>query len=300
MTKPELPTPPCSGRHAPTILYEALQKPSNPIEIPTRRRPILSPTFSPINRPLSPELIFEMSPINSSSTDSIFLSDCNAHYYPFVQRSLKSRPTPSMSTSKSPPFMYPFPRPTAHHKQQVKPDNITRSQSPKFFSSSALPISCSLSKSMPYQERHSIDHTPQYHCLTSAFESELENSVSENRSQVGLFSAPSSRGRTRHRSSKSGHVSALGSPPSVRIHSQRGLALISRPQVSPPSLLLCGDARKLVLDDTSSKEVEPVLEAEVGLFDIGFGKHLMRTEDEKHVSVGRSRVVSSVQVSYGT
>jgi hypothetical protein len=39
---------------------------------------------------------------------------------------------------------------------------------------------------------------------------------------------------------------------------------------------------------------------EVNMFDIGFGKHLMRrTEDEKRVRVGRASVVSSVQGSFG-
>src|ERR1700685_141409 len=97
--KPELPALHRSGHHASTILYEAPHKPSNPIEIPTQQRHILSPTFTPINRPLSPELIFEMSPVNSSSTESFFPSDYNPHYYPFVHRSLKNRNTTSTPTS---------------------------------------------------------------------------------------------------------------------------------------------------------------------------------------------------------
>lgn len=45
--------------------YAIHNKPSTPIEIPRRCRPILSVSSSPIGRPMSPELLFEMSPITS-------------------------------------------------------------------------------------------------------------------------------------------------------------------------------------------------------------------------------------------
>jgi hypothetical protein len=77
--------------------------------------------------------------------------------------------------------------------------------------------------------------------------------------------------------------------------------LISRGQISPPPLLLQGNRRRLVLEDTLLKDVEPALQAKVNPFDIGFGKHIMRrTEDEKRVKMGRSKFVSSVQGSFGT
>lgn len=41
-----------------------------PIEIPTRRRPIVSPLTSPVERQFSPDLLFEMSPITSEYSPS--------------------------------------------------------------------------------------------------------------------------------------------------------------------------------------------------------------------------------------
>ena len=283
MFKAELPTPPHSFCPAPTILYDAPHKPSKPIEIPTRPRHLLSPTFSPLNRPLSPELIFEMSPINSTSTDSLSPSDYN--FYPFVHRSLKNRTSTSTSTSKTPPFMYPFPRPPAHHKRQVKPNHLAVPQSPKSFPSSAIPFSCSLHRKRSCQESLSIDcPPPQQYCLTSAFESDLENSFPEYQPQIGSFSAPTSplsRGRTRGRSSMCNHVPAMHSPTSIPIHSQR-VVLTSRSPKSPRPLLLHSSGRGLTLDDISSEEEEPALEKEITSF--GFENYLMRrTEDEKRV-----------------
>ena len=302
MTIIDLPTSPRSGCHASTILFEAPYKPSKPIEIPTRRRHGFPPALSPVNRPLSPELIFEMSPINSSSTDSFFSSDYHAHYSSFVHRSYKYRTAESASASKSPPFMYPFPRPSAHyrHNRPIKPDRLVVSQSPESFPSSAIPLFCSTNKSETQPSQHSIDDSPlQHHCLTSAFEDDLENS-SECQSQACTSSAStSSRGRSRHRSSVYDRAVALASPESIYVR-PRGRALVSRSQLSPPPLLPQGGGRKSCFEGLSSKDdVGPALE-EVNMFDIGFGKHLMRrTEDEKRVRVGRASVVSSVQGSFG-
>lgn len=44
--------------------------PSVPIEIPTRRRPIVSPLTSPVERQFSPDLLFEMSPVTSEFSPS--------------------------------------------------------------------------------------------------------------------------------------------------------------------------------------------------------------------------------------
>lgn len=297
MTIIDLPTPPRSGCHAPTILFEAPYKASNPIEIPARRRHVLLPALSPINRPLSPELIFEMSPINSSTTDSFFSSDYNAHYSPFVHRSYKNRTAESASTSRSPPFMYPFPRPPAHHHyaRQVRSDCLAAPQSPDSFPSSIARFSCSMNKN----QAPPIDDFPlQQHCLTSAFEDDFENS-SECQSQVCTSSASaSSRGRSRHRSSVHARASALASPESI-YGRPRVRAVVSRSQLSP-QILPNGDGRKFCFEGLPSKDTEPTPEEEVDTFDVGFGKHLMmRTRDEKRVKVGRASVVSSERGSLG-
>ncbi|KIM78499.1 hypothetical protein PILCRDRAFT_824404 [Piloderma croceum F 1598] len=300
MTVIDLPTPPHSGCHAPTILFEAPYKASNPIEIPARRRHVLLPALSPINRPLSPELIFEMSPINSSATDSFFSSDYNTHYSPFVHRSYKNRTAESASTSRSPPFMYPFPRPPAHHHytRQVRPDRLAASQSPDTFPSSTARFSCSMNMNQALPS--SNDDSPlQPRCLTSAFEDDFENS-SECQSQVctSSASASSSRGRSRRRSSVYARASTLASPESI-YGCPRGRAVVSRSQLSP-QILPNGDGRKFCFEGLSSKDAEPTSEGGVNKFDVGFGKHLMmRTRDEKRVKVGRASVVSSERGSLG-
>ena len=290
MTVIDLPTPPHSGCHAPTILFETPYKASNPIEIPARRRHVLLPALSPTNRPLSPELIFEMSPINSSTTDSFFSSDYNAHYSPFVHRSYKNRAAESASTSRSPPFMYPFPRPPAHHHytRQVRQDRLAASQSPDTFPSSTARFSCAMNRNQA--PPGSIDDSSlQQHRLTSAFEDDFENS-SECQSQVCTSSASaSSRGRSR---SVYARPSVLASPESI-YGRPRGRAAVSRSQLSP-QILPNG------FEGLPSKDTKPTPEGEVNMFDVGFGKHLMtRTRDEKRVKVGRASVVSSECGSLG-
>lgn len=293
MTKSELSH---SGRPASIDIHETPYKASTPIKIPTRQRHILAPALSPIKRPLSPELIFEMSPINSSSIDPFFSSDYHAHYSPFVHRSLKSRAVISASASRSPPFMYPFPRPPAqHHCQQIKSDHLAPLQSPESFPSSAIPLSCAFNQNQGRPKRCSMDYSPlQHQCLTSAFEDDFENSP-EYQSQVCASPASvCSRGRSRRRSNVFDRASALTSPP-LYGH-PRDRALVSRSQLSP-QLISQVSGKRSCLDDLTPMDA---LEAEVNLFDIGFGRHLMRrTEDEKRVRVGRTRAVSSVQASFG-
>jgi len=302
MTVIDLPTPPPSGCHAPTILFEAPHKASDPIEIPARRRHVLLPALSPTNRPLSPELIFEMSPINPSTTDSFFSSDYNTHYSPFVHRSYKNRTVESASTSRSPPFMYPFPRPPAHHHytRQVRPDRLaTSAQSPDSFPSSTARFSCSMNQNQA--PPCFINDPPfQQHRLTSAFEDDFENSL-ECQSQVCMSptsTCSSSRGRSRHRSSVYARASALASPESI-YGRPRGRAVVPRSQLSP-QILPNGDGRRFCFEGLPSKDTGPTLEGEVNMFDAGFGKHMMmRTRDEKRVKVGRASVVSSERGSLG-
>ncbi|KAF9463004.1 hypothetical protein BDZ94DRAFT_1259853 [Collybia nuda] len=72
-------------------LHHAIHnRPSTPIEIPSRRRPLVS-TSSPIRRPMSPELLFEMSPIISEFPSP-----------PTYTLGLREPREPE-------PFLYPFP-----------------------------------------------------------------------------------------------------------------------------------------------------------------------------------------------
>ena len=70
------------------VFFHSRRKPSTPIEIPRRGRPFVSPLVSPIDQPKSPDLIFDMSPISSSSpfNHSIPLSTSNNlnDHTPFV------------------------------------------------------------------------------------------------------------------------------------------------------------------------------------------------------------------------
>lgn len=49
------------------ISFHPRRKPSTPIEIPKRGRPFVPPLVSPIGEPISPDLIFEMSPLSPVS-----------------------------------------------------------------------------------------------------------------------------------------------------------------------------------------------------------------------------------------
>jgi len=49
------------------ISFHSRCKPSTPIEIPKRRKPLVSPLISPVDQPGSPDLIFDMSPISPIS-----------------------------------------------------------------------------------------------------------------------------------------------------------------------------------------------------------------------------------------
>jgi hypothetical protein len=296
MTKQELPTPPLSGHQEPTILHEPLYSVSKPIKIPTRQRRLLSPTHSPKNRPLSPELVFEMSPINSSSIDSFFPTDYSGYYSQLVHRSLKNRTAVSASTSRSPPFMYPFPRLSAHyHSRHVKQDHFVPSRSPESFPSSTIPLSRTLNPNQTNPKPHSIDQSP-LQCLTSAFEDDFENSPEYQLQSCTLSASASSRGRSRYRSNVFDRSSALASPVSIYIH-PRGRAPVSRPHGSPTQHVLQGE-QQLCSEDLPHNDVEPISEKEINISDIRFENHLMRrTKDEKRVKVGRARVFSSINVS---
>lgn len=261
----ELPTPPRSGNQIPSIDHTMQYKASTPIKIPTRSRPVLYPTFSPVNRPLSPELIFDMSPVNLSS-DSFLFSDFNSRYSPFVHRTLKSKAV-SSSTSKSPPFMYPFPRPSAHKKT----DHFAPLQSPK---SSSSPLFSSTKRLVADRQTHS---QLQRHCLTSAFEDDFENSPESHMSRVFA-----NRGRSR-RYSVSDRFSALASPAVIQSVDQKL-------PPSPPSTL-SGDYESCLDGPPSTEsalEKQAFADPNVNPFDIVFKKHLMRrTEQEKRV--GRAK-----------
>ncbi|KAF8798853.1 hypothetical protein BYT27DRAFT_6880806 [Phlegmacium glaucopus] len=72
------------------ITFHSRRKPSTPIEIPKRRRPIVSPLISPLDQPKSPDLIFDMSPISPISPSpfnhTIPLSTSNkmSNHGPFI------------------------------------------------------------------------------------------------------------------------------------------------------------------------------------------------------------------------
>lgn len=276
----EIPTPPRSGNHIPSIDHAITYKASTPIKIPTRSRPVLSPTFSPVNRPLSPDLIFDMSPVNLSS-DSFLSSDLNSRYSPFVHRTLKSK-TASASTSKSPPFMYPFPRPSTHYLHAK--DHFAPRQSPK---SSSSPLFCSSKKLVTDRQTQ----TPlQRHCLTSAFEDDFENSPDSHTKCVFT-----DRGRSR-RLNVSDRFSALASPASIQ---SRDRMLVSQPPFPTPSR---SKTYESCLEGAPSAEsasaMEALMDANVNPFEIGFRRHLMkRTEQEQRVAVGRTRAVASMKVS---
>jgi hypothetical protein len=222
-----------------------------------------------------------MSPVNLPS-DSFLSSDFNTRYSPFVHRTLKSKAT-SGSTSKSPPFMYPFPRPSTHH-MHIKPDPFAPLQSPK---SSSSPLFCSSKRSITDRQTQS---PLQRHCLTSAFEDDFENSPRSHATCV--FAA---RGRSR-RFSASEKVSALASPAPIPF---RDRALVSQP-LFPPSGRP-GNCEKYLEDLPSTESVhatEAFTDPNVNPFDIGFRKHLMRrTDQEKRVVVGRTKAVASMKVS---
>jgi hypothetical protein len=95
------PLTPQSAHHGYRISGKTQHRPSTPIEIPTRRKAIILPIHnSPIRRPASPELIFEMSPVSSDFPSS-------AHY-PFSFSA-------SQNTNEREPFMYQFPIPSTRY-----------------------------------------------------------------------------------------------------------------------------------------------------------------------------------------
>lgn len=86
----ELPT----VKSASNLHYLIRNRPSTPIEIPTRRRAVMSPIHSsPTGRPTSPEMIFEMSPVASEFPSS-------AQFLGF---------SASQMYNDQDPFMYHFP-----------------------------------------------------------------------------------------------------------------------------------------------------------------------------------------------
>ncbi|KAK0464719.1 uncharacterized protein EV420DRAFT_1060673 [Desarmillaria tabescens] len=82
------------------------RRPTTPIEIPSRRKQALSPHLSPIRDQMSPELLFEMSPLISDLSPSA--------NYPL-------RPS-SMHNSKDPePYLYRFPVFSPHRFKSMHP-----------------------------------------------------------------------------------------------------------------------------------------------------------------------------------
>lgn len=84
-----------SNAHStPEIQYLPRTKPSTPIEIPSRQKTIVSSyLLSPVGRPTSPELVFEMSPISPNFSSP-------SHYLGF---------SASETSPQSERFMYSFP-----------------------------------------------------------------------------------------------------------------------------------------------------------------------------------------------
>ncbi|KAF5382540.1 hypothetical protein D9615_002820 [Tricholomella constricta] len=83
-----------------TNLYDIRNKLSTPIKIPTRRRQIAPWNGSPPGRPMSPDLIFEMSPVSSA------IHSPSRHGAGFTD--------PSQNLDSQEPFMYSFPKFSAH------------------------------------------------------------------------------------------------------------------------------------------------------------------------------------------
>ncbi|KAF7977694.1 hypothetical protein HWV62_2948 [Athelia sp. TMB] len=270
-----LPTPPHSGSRV-KASREKSYKLSTPIQIPTRDRSLMPPNLSPHDRPRSPDLIFEMSPIDPSPIDSYFAPEYRAT---FVQRTLKHKASSSASLSKSPQFMYTFPRPK-HSEVEPLDDHFVALPSPD-----------------SHRRMSSDQSSLQRSYFTSAFgfdcDADSENSP-ESPSQSCIHST-CSRGRSRRLSTNvSGRFSALASPASVRIRERS-----RRPMSPAPSLLWSGGENGKRGGDFATKETHfCVDEAPLLVTDAGYEKHVMRrTEDEKRVGRARRGRAGSILAS---
>ncbi|KZP19279.1 hypothetical protein FIBSPDRAFT_892859 [Athelia psychrophila] len=268
-----LPTPPQAGvRERERALREKPYKASTPIQIPTRPRSILAPVCSPENRPLSPDLIFDMSPIEPSSIDSHFPADYRSAPHPFLHRALKRKPSSSSASL-----------PNICHDSE--PDHFAPLHSPDSYFDPSQYMS-SRNRRLSFNTDQSESPVKRSY-FTSAFadDADTENSSeSTNSLAQSCIHSTGAGGRTR-RLSVTGRFSALASPASVRRR-----RAISPP---PPSLLQNSDESVVTKQGdvivTTSANGFSSGDSYVGpVHDVGFEKHLMRrTEDEKRG--GRSR-----------
>lgn len=244
-----LPAPPQHGVRDRALREKAYKektyKPSTPIQIPTRPRSILAPAYSPDNRSLSPDLIFDMSPVDPSAIDSHFPAESNRSTpLPYVHRALKRKTSSSVSLAPNqgltPPFMYSFPRPNLQCNG-VEPDHFAPLKSPdSYFDPTAFIANRDRSQSRrlsstSFDFNFGADQPDSQSLMkrsyfTSAFAVE-DDGDTENTpdSQSCIHSQQSGRGRSRRLStSTAGRFSALASPASARRERSR------RPLSPPP------------------------------------------------------------------
>lgn len=259
MGKTDLINPPRSTLYARSTPSEKRHKPSAPIKIPTRQRNALSPTFSPINGPISPELMFDMSPINVSSPDHcLSSSESFQHYSSSVHRSSGYRYGLETSTY-TPPFMYPFPRfsvaPTrcpsaSDHYAPLR----SRSSSLHCSSKSVSPRACSIE-----------DKSPLLHnCFLNG---EFDDEYTEPEE-----SAFASRGRSRH------STCGLPSPPSTCYGTGNSARSFTSPMVfeEDEGIYLEEEDRMAAISESSA--------------DIrGIRKHFMERSDDRDEKRNRSK-----------
>jgi hypothetical protein len=116
----------------------AHHKPSSPIDIPNRRKHQSTPICSPCIRPTSPDLIFEMSPVDVSPPSANYYLDAQvspgrSHVMPLHGRRYGTViPSTSSRPSNSPhePFMYCFPtlpHQTTHDSRPHQPPEVVTS-----------------------------------------------------------------------------------------------------------------------------------------------------------------------------
>lgn len=287
MGKTDLSNPPRSGLYARSTPSEKRHKPSAPIKIPIRQRNALSPTFSPTNGPMSPELMFDMSPHQSSFLDHYSSSsDSIPHYSSSVHRSSGYRhgfETPD----HTPPFMYPFPRPSAAPTRSTSASDHYTPLPSLHSGSSPLHSSSKLPSPPPCSD------SPLLHdcLLNGAFDEELQ---SYTESEESAFA---SRGRSRHNTCR--QSSGLPSPSST-CYRTRNSSITAR---SFTSSSIFDEDEGIYLEEENRTAVISESSTDVNWFEVGFSKHLMkRVKNEKPTRAhwSKTKVVPSLRVTVGS
>jgi len=277
--KMQLPTPPLSNHIPHALLRNVSHKPSAPIEIPRARKSNTRSFRSPSLRQTSPDMIFEMSPLNGTSVSPLsshFPLASNHHDILSLHgrqhgpnwHSTSSRP----SSSPHEPFMYCFPRlPPAPSQPAEKARLLEVPKSPILTEAPANVSSIGRS----HRRAHSYLTSA---CLRNEDEDEF-STCSHTKLFASSLSIPDLKPPVR----------ALPYP------KQKPSKLISPPVPVLPLLPYRG-----FQPADCEKEGENVSPDGTTPSPLDFEKYMIhRIEDEKAVRIRRSRTISSMRVRFG-